>query len=213
VEAVAVGGFQQQIVRLRNHGWVPDDGRALVAQVAAEDDLDLLAVLSDPDLDDGGAENMPCIKEANPYLIIEGDLLAVGDSGEVSQTVPGVLRSIERVQVLLAATVGLAGLPFGIHLLDVAAVRQHDPAEVDSGLGGQHLAPVALLVEAGNQPRVVDVGVGQQDVVSGQDRGIKALVVARAQLPVALEHAAVHKQLQLSGLQKKTGTGDSAGPS
>ena len=129
------------------------------------------------------------------------------------QAVPGILGSIERVQVLLAATLGLARLPFRIHLLDVAAVRQHDPAEVHGGFGGQHLALAALLVESGNQPRVVDVGVGQQDVVSGQNRGIQAVIVARAQLPVALEHAAVHKQPQLSDLQKKTGTGDSAGSS
>lgn len=66
VQAVAVGRFDHNIVRVRDRfRHVADDGLVEIADIAAEHHLALHAVLGHKDLDAGAAEQVAHIAEAD----------------------------------------------------------------------------------------------------------------------------------------------------
>ena len=64
MQAVAVGRFDDKIVRLGDGQRIVQDRLVDITDVAGEHDLFLYAVLVDPDLDGRGAEQMADISKA-----------------------------------------------------------------------------------------------------------------------------------------------------
>ena len=75
-----------------------------------------------------------------------------------------------------AGTGSLAVFPLGVGLLDVGGVQQHDVHEVRCETGGEDLAMEALFEEHGYPAGVVDVGVGDEDIVDAPRRKGELLV-------------------------------------
>ena len=55
--------------------------------------------------------------------------------------------------------------PLRFHFLDVGAVTEHDPTELKGSLGANDLALKPFLDRTGDQPGMVNMGMGQQDVL------------------------------------------------
>ena len=77
VQPVAVGALDHQIVRALGALRIPQDWLVGVADVAGEDDLFLHAVLREPDLDAGAAEQVADVREADGDVLTDLELFVV----------------------------------------------------------------------------------------------------------------------------------------
>jgi len=102
------------------------------------------------------------------------------------------------------AAVVVDGVAFG----DVRAVQQHDLRQVDRGARGVYRAAIAVLVQLGNQPAVIDMRVGQQHAVEQVRIEVKRQLVAFFQIARSLEHAAVDEKIPVADPQQVRRTGD-----
>jgi hypothetical protein len=100
--------------------------------------------------------------------------------------------------------------PFCFPFLQVTAVGQHHAEQVASRLCREHRAAEALHHEARDQAGMVQVRVGEQHEcdLARIEREAAVLRVGGAS---TLEHAAVHEELHLAGVDEVARAGDLAG--
>ena len=165
VVAVAVGGLHDDVVRPGDGAGVPNDGLVHVADVAGEDQALGDAALGGVHQDRGAAEQVPRVDEFHGDALAERHSLAVLAGGHVLPDPGGILDGVEGLHMGRAGTGSLAVFPLGVGLLDVGGVQQHDVHEVRCETGGEDLAMEALFEEHGYPAGVVDVGVGDEDIV------------------------------------------------
>lgn len=165
VNAVAVGALGNQVVGPFHRLGVADDGLIDVAQIAGEDQLAAGAVLGQPQLHGGGAEEMPRVVEAGGDILVKADLPPVFAGDDVLERRLGVGQGVEGLHGGLARTAALLVFPAGVRLLNVGRIAQHDAHQLAGQTGAVDVAPEALLDQEGNAPGVVDVGVGDNHVV------------------------------------------------
>ena len=192
VEAVAVGGLDDQIFRVLHRLGVPQDGLVGVAHIAAEGDLPRLAALVEPDLDGGGAQQMAHVRQADGDAVVDLDQLPIAAGAQQSDGAQGVFHVVEGLHGLAAVALGLAAFPLGLRDLDVGAVTQHDIAEGAGGRAGIDRAAIAVFVQQGQLAAVVDMGVGQEDKV--QPGWFNGQILIDEEI-LALLHAVVHDTL------------------
>ena len=205
VVPVAVGGLHDHVVRPGEQHRVPEDGLVEVADIAGEHDGLAHAVLRQVHGDAGGAQQVPGVAEGDrhPLAELEGDVVAPGVDKALDQ-----LRVLDRVEGLHQGPARPQVLAVGIlrvGLLDMGAVDEHNLHKPGGDPGGPDLAGEALAHQQGDAARVVNVGVGHQDVVDG--------VGGEGQLPVvglvpALLEAAVDKDALAVYLQTVAAAGD-----
>ena len=208
MEPVAVGGFDDQILGVLHELGIPQDRLAEVAHVAGEGDLSRLAPLPEPDLDGGGAQQVPHIRHAQGDAVVHLEHPAVVAGAQQADGADGVVQIVEGLLMGRAAALPLAVFVLRLAHLDVGAVAQHDVAEGAGGGGGVDGAAVALLVQQRELARVVDVGVGQQHKVQLRSPDRQGLVFKEI-LP--LLHAAVHQALFIAHLDERAAAGDLMG--
>ena len=80
----------------------------------------------------------------------------------------------------------------------MGTVFQHNVAEIAGGLCGEYLPLKALRIDQWKQACVIDVGVGDKDVVhiGERDRKLRVLIHVHT-----LFHATVHQKLRFSTFQ------------
>ena len=189
---VAVGALHDDVIGPVDQAGVPDDGLVVVADVAGEDDLFLHAVLFQPHLHAGRAEQVACVHKANFYALAQLNDLAVLHRHQVFRDLRGVGHGVQRLHRGPAGPLALLVLPLGIHLLDVGRVLEHDGHQLAGQAGGKDLPLKALLDEQGDAAGVVDVRVGDDHIVDVIRRKVQHGVVS---LVLALLQAAVDEDL------------------
>ena len=202
VQAVAVGRFHDDIVRLLRIGRILEQGLVLVADIAGKDDLFLRPALGQPQLHAGGSQQVADVRKAEADALTEGIDLAVGIGGDETDQVHRVLHRIDGLEGFDPdAPLLLFVSPLRLHGLDVGGIAQHDVAQAGRRLRRDHLAAEAVLIEFGQHARVVDVGMchdDEIDLVRGhRERGILKFVSS-------LPHAAVDQDILVSNLQIMT---------
>jgi hypothetical protein len=110
---------------------------------------------------------------------------------EIFEAGLGIFQGIKRLYRFLTGAEFFSGLPFRVHLLDMGAILEHDPAKVKGGLGAEDLSPETFFYQTGKQTAVVDMGVGQEHIVQLLRPVAVKGIVAPFDLPAALKHAAV----------------------
>jgi len=212
--AAAVGRLAADEIEIFGGFRVRMEQLVIGADVAGKQQAqDARAALAGGDLhlDGGGTEDMPGIPEACPHALPDLAPGLVGDVGERLQRRVDVVAGIHRLDRRAAALHVAAVQPLDLGLLDVGAVGQHVGQQVEAALGSEDRSLEALLHQLGDEARVIDVGMGQQDEVDlGRIEG-KGAVVQFLQGLGALEHAAVDKELAALGLHPVAGAGDRAG--
>ena len=205
VVAVAVGALHDHEVRLMEELRVADDGLIHVANVAGEDDGAHLAALGDRQLHAGGAKQMAGINALHADALAQIHLFAVFAGGEKFLHPQSVLHGVQRLHHRPAGAEVLAVLVFGVGLLNVRRVLQHDVHELGGEAGGEDAPLKALLYKHGNAAGVVDVGVGHQHIVDLACVEGQAAVV---HLVPSLLQAAVDEDLFAVCLQTVAAAGD-----
>ena len=206
----AVGGLADQVVAVRQSLGIPQDGPIAAPEITGEAESDLPAVLAEGEGDGCRPEDMARVpvldlqlrEGVDGHAVLHG-LEAVHDSVHVCGVVEGlggfVMWSAAPAPPLLR-----------ILLLDVGAVGEHVGAEVPGGVGGPDRPSESFTPEPGEESRVVDVGVGEEDRVHGSrvsgELPIQVLLGASA-----LIEAAIQEDAPLSELQHVEGAGDGSG--
>ena len=165
VEPVAVGGFHDDVIRLRDIARVVDEGLVEVAHIARKDELFGDVLLGDPQLDTRGPEQMARVDEPDGDPVAELFDLVVDVWLELGDRRLRVPHGVHRLDLLAAGAFALAVFPLGLKLLDVRGVAQHDAAEIAGRVGRADRAPEAQLCQQGKAAGVVDMRVGQQHIV------------------------------------------------
>ena len=202
---VAVGGLHHHVVRPGQLHWVPDDGLVDVADVPGEDDALFHAVFPQVHGHEGGAQQMPRVGKFDVHALAQVDELTVLADNHKFLDPLRVLHGVEGLGPGGAGALTLAVFPLRVLLLDVGGVQQHDFQQLGGEAGGEDAALEALLNEHGNPAGVVDVGVGDQDVVDGV--GGKGEFAVGNLVPALLE-AAVDEDAGVVDLQTVAASGD-----
>ena len=116
-------------------------------------------------MDGAAAQHVARVDELHAEVGGDGKLQVVGDAGEVAHGLDGVAHVVDGFHGFQALFGAFLVELDGIGFLDAARVGQHDAAEVAGGGGAEDGAAESHLDDVGNQSRVVDVGVREQDVV------------------------------------------------
>ena len=187
VQAVAVGALGDHVVRLPDVLGRADDGGLAVAQVAGKDDLPGLALLGEPHLHAGGAQQVARVHEADLDAVGDGQLLAVLTGDDVPQGLFHVDQGVQRLHRGPAGPPALLILIGRVVLLDLGGVPQHDGQQLGRQTGTVDIAREPLLHQQGETAGVVDVGVGDHHVVDVMGGEIQLPVVPL--VPALLEPA------------------------
>ena len=94
VEAVAIGGFDQDIIGLGEYLGGPEDDIFISAHVAAEAEMGLFALFDDLEMDGGAADDMPCICPEDLHILVDGVPGIVFHADEVIHAAFGVFFGI-----------------------------------------------------------------------------------------------------------------------
>ena len=209
VEAIAIGGFGDDVVGLREGFGIGEDGLAVPPDVAGVAERSLLTPFFDGDIDGAAAEHVAGVDELK--LEVGGNVIEkmVGDADETAHAGHRILHGVDgfdRGEALESAFLVELG---GIGLLDAAGVGEHDGAEVAGGRGAEHRALEAHLHHVWNQAGVVDVRVGKDDVVNVARVEAEVAVHAVGLQTFTLVHAAVEQNFHaLVGGEKEFTTGN-----
>ena len=117
----------------------------------------------------------------------------------------GVLHRVDGLHNGTARALVAPVLILGVRLLDVGAVDQHDLHQPGSEPGGPDLAGEALAHQHGDAPAVVNMGMGDQDIVNGIGRKGQLVVI---DLILPLLQAAVDQDALSVDLQTVAAAGN-----
>ena len=204
VQAIAVGRFQDHVIR-RIHGLrIADQRPVQIAHVAAEQELARCISLRQPQLDMRSTEQVPRVPETDHHVFPDLRDLVEAHRDEEPERRLRVFARIDRFDQFLAGPFVFSVLPLDLGFLDLRAVHQHDAAEIHRGLGRIDRAAEAPFVQQGQIPRMVDMRMGQKDRVDRS--GIYRQVLIDVDV-FPLLHAAVHQITGIAHLQIGHGTG------
>ena len=108
---------------------------------------------------------MPYIIEANPDVLVKGNELVIFDAGEILEGFCRIHSRIKRAGIRQPCPSLLAVFPLDLRLLNVSTVWQHDRTQLFCCAGSDNLPLESLLDNQRNEPTVVDMGMGEQQIV------------------------------------------------
>ena len=151
---------------------------------------------------------MPRVPEADLHPLAQVHHLAVLGGDHLLHGGLRVGHGVQGLHLGPAGTPTLLVLPLGVALLDEGGVPQHNGQQLSRQAGGVNFSPKPLLHQQGDAPRVVDVGVGDDDIVNvagGKVQGVAVVLVP------ALLQSAVDEDLFAAHFQTVTAAGDRVG--
>ncbi len=211
VISIAVGRFHQHEIGVVNIGRVAHDRRALVAEVAAEDELAFLAAFGQPQLDDAGAEDVAGVPEPEDDGRQDPHLAVIRQRPELAHAGDRLVGRVQRRDRRQALALPAAVLALRVVLLDEAGVLEHDVAQGARRRVRKHLAGEPALDQQRDATGMVDVRVAQHDRVDARRVERERLAVQGLLLATALDQAAVEQEAEVTGLDQVTRAGHTAG--
>ena len=197
MRAVSVGGFANQHIGPAKRFRRPHQRIRVMSQIAAE----VYNPPTDFQPDLGRPQKMPGRDESGGDTFAQRDRRVEGVAVEPLQRRHRILPRIKRFRVLVLGK-ALAGGIARLFFLDMAAVRQDQPAKLCRGVGTQNAPPEPAPDQRGQIAGMIQMGVGQQHGVYRGRAHRERLAVAGAQLFEPLEQAAIHKNAPARGLDQ-----------
>ena len=204
VLAIAVGGLDDDVIGVGDlRGRASHDGLH-GAEVPGEDEAHDAPFFLDEDFQNGAAEDVPGVAEADRHAGEDLEARVVIDGREQFFGGVGLFLAVDGLRRRAAAGV-LGALPFGVFAHEAHRVVPQDLGQFDSRQRRVNFAAEALLDQLGDAAGMVDVRVRQQHRV---DRigGVGERIVVGV-LPFALMHAAVHEETMSAGFEQIVGAG------
>ncbi len=149
VQAVAVGGFADEVVALREELRRAEDMTVEASDVAGVGDAFPLAVLPDIKRANGGAEHMPRVGKGEKDIVTDTETAVVAHGNEMLHALLDVVVVVEGLHLGLVEAVHLLVVPADILRLYESSVLQHNGAEVARSRGGDNVAAEAAAVDVG----------------------------------------------------------------
>ena len=163
MQAVAVGRFDDKIVRLGDGQRIVQDRLVDITDVAGEHDLFLSAALPQPEFDAGRAQQVANIGKAHTQSIRDRHALAVPAGAEARCRALCVVNGVQRLDRRLARALCLACFPRGFGFLNVRRVAQHDVCQTACGRCRVNFPAEAVFIKLRQKSRVVDMRMGQKN--------------------------------------------------
>ena len=208
VQAVAVGRLDNEIVRLGDGQGIVQDRLVNVADVAGEHNFFLGAVLPQPELNAGRAQQMADIGKAHAQAVGNRHAFAIPAGTEARRRALRIVNGVQRFDRRLARTLSLARFPRGLGFLNVRRVAQHNVGQTARGRCSVDFSPEAVLIELRQKPRVVDMRMGQKDGADVLRRDGQRDILVNVH---ALLHAPVDQVVLSCQLQQRTAPRDLMG--
>ena len=212
VQAIAIGGFHHHGVGRRRNIGVAQNGPAAIAEVAGEKHAVTPALLFQLQQNGGRAEDMSGVVEGGANPLGQFHRLAVRHmASKTLETVEHIQRGVQRLHlggaaVSLPRQFALAVLR--LLLLQAGGVEQHQSRQLERWRGADDLTLETALDQQRNASAVVEMGVGQQQVVDAGGIEAEGGRVLFIEFPPALVHAAVDENPLAGAFDHVAGAGD-----
>ena len=156
VAAIAVGGFNHQIVRLLHRARVGEHRIVVAPEIAGEDQLRPLLGAFEA----ACAQQMAGAPEPNAEAAPDLPLLVEPHRREAAKRALGIVHRVQRERRLVLREPAAVGI-FGVLLLQVGAVEQQDLAEVPCRLRTVDVTSESIADEPREVPGVVQMRMRQ----------------------------------------------------
>ena len=203
VDAIAVGGFDEQVVRLRDRRRVRQDRPAEAPEVAAEHN----GAAVNPHAHVRGAEQVSRVDELRFDAVRDRHRPIVAARLQLRHGAERVDFGIERQRRLVLREV-VAVRERGVFFLQASGIGQHDLAEILRAQRAEHAAAEALRDEPRQVAAVIQVRVGQDDGLEARGGNRQILPVPQAELLQALEQPGIHHDAGAVRFHQVLGTRD-----
>ena len=195
MRSIAVGGFEDEQVTALGRVGIGQDGGVGAAEVAGEDHpIGLVLISGKSEQDKARAEDVPGIAQFKGDLLFQGKCLV-----QFKAPCQLIDQTFQAADIL----VGPAGKRHG--------VTEHGQEQRPGGMGADDLAPESGIEQVRHPADVVDMGVGEKQIVyfARRDREL----VKGQQRVIAIGAAAVDEDVYAvggtgAGFYQVTGTGD-----
>ena len=196
VDAVAIGGFHDEVVDLREGFGVFEYVFAVSAYVAGVAQLNDAAAVAYFEVDTAAAQDVAGIVELDSHFALDVEGFVVGDTDETVHTLLCLLLGVDGFDgvFMLLLEFFVEGVDIG--LLYAASIGQHDGAEIAGGGGAEDGAAESQLVDVGDETGVVDMGVGEDEVIDFGGVETKVAVHGVGFETFALIHSTVEQDFQ-----------------
>ena len=108
---------------------------------------------------------MARVGEPGVNLVVNADLPAIFTGDNQFQRLHDVLEGVQGLHRSCAGTAALLVFPVGVAFLDVGRIAEHDVQQFPGDTGAEDPAPEALLHQQRQAARMVNMGVGDNDIV------------------------------------------------
>ena len=204
MDAVAVGGLDQQHVGCWDRSWILQHRAVVPSQVSSKHDP---SSALQRHLYGRRPQQVPHRHEADLDAGHHGDRTVVAKRLELRDRPPCVGDRVEgqsRMMARIAVAIGLTS----IFLLQMGRVGQYQTGQVQGPRGAEHAPAKALRHQAGQIADMVQMRVGQDNGVDVFGGHRQVGPVAQAELLVALKQPGVDQHLVRAGVDQVFGTGD-----
>lgn len=220
VQAVAIRRFDDEDVGFGDRRRVIHHRPAGLTQIAREHQLALAARRVDPQFEDRRAENVPRIAEPETDRRRRLAERVVTDRPQLSQASLGIGHRLQRhdgahagstaATMAGACAVALRALlrPLGVEFLDMRAVGEHHAEQVDGRRSRVDRAAEAARRQARQQPRMVDMRVGDDDEINRARVEVERAEVLVVGVAAALKQPAIDQESGMVRVDAKAGAGD-----
>ena len=206
MNAIAVGGLDQQVIRLGHHRRIGQHRTVEAPEVTAEENR----ASTCRDARVRRTEQMTGVDELDLDIRRNRDRPLVTDRLQLRQGAEGIGLAVER-QCRRVLRVAVTVRVRRILLLNTAGIRQDDPAEVLGAGGAEHPAAKALRHQAREVAAMIEVRVCEDHGVDLTHRNRELLPVPLAQLFEALEETRVNEHFHSAGVEQVFGACDGPG--
>ena len=163
--AVAVGGFHDHIIRLRQRLGIADNGLIDIADVAGEQNVPGDVALGHAHRHTAAAKKMPRIGKADADALCQLHALAVLKGTDIFLHQLRICHGVQRLYRRTTRTQSLAVLILRVALLNMGGVQQHDLQQLRRDTGGADHALKAPLDQQRNASAVVNMSMRHDHIV------------------------------------------------
>jgi len=204
VVAISVGGLHDHVIGMIKDRGIVGERLVPLADVPREDDVPRHVFVLDDDFNHGRAEDVAGIVETDLDLVIQRERFFIVNILQEGETLLGILDSIQwdfKVGSPSAFLVMAFFLESSIFFLHSSRIQNHDRKQRFGCGGQQDVSGKPFLNELGDQPGVVQVDMGEKDIVDLVWRNGEGFPVSGGIVPL-LKQSAIDKDLHSASIQK-----------
>lgn len=207
MNAVPIGGFDDQDVTRRRRLRISQDRHLAAAQISREQHDFRRTGLLHAQRDGGRSKNMPSVMEDGLHTTERGRNLLIAHGCKLTHDGLSVVSGVERPAAAAIRAPFLAIDIETIAFLNMRRIGQHHVGEIRGGPCREHLSEKALLGQNGQGARMIDMGMRKEDGVDGLRLEAEVAVSTLGLIPPPLKESAVEQHTASFGFNEVPAAG------